>query len=210
MSIESPYFSKEYIAQRDALALIITNAYLKRHKLPPVEHHASVDEDIVNSILHAGWKAPGTVQHAETRNPKEAVTERYALALIITNAYRARHRMPAVSYHASIDEDIAEAIMDAGWTAPTLNPQDDAAPITDKIAILNDAINTGVGSVSSHRAKHIRGLAMQVMEQHSDWTDRNDEHRMFCVYDNAPWPCPEFETARTAYLNAGGNPNDVL
>lgn len=139
----------------------------------------------------------------------EHTAQRDALALIITNAYRARHRMPPVTYHASVDEDIAEAIMHAGWTAPENSISETANPGTDKIAILNEALSHGVGSVTSSRAKHIRGVAMHVMEQHSDWTDRNDEHAMYCTHDSLPWPCPEYNTARTAYINAGGNPDDV-
>lgn len=209
MSTIATTYSPEFIAQRNALSLIVTNAYLKRHKMPPVTRHAAVDEDIANAILHAGWQIPGMGKNAITPTATEEIAQRHSLALIITNAYRARHMMPAVAYHASIDEDIAEDIMQAGWSAPESKPEDPAQPKTDSIAILNEAINTGVGSVTSHRAKHIRELSMQVMDQHSDWTDRSDEHRMFCIYDNASWPCPEFETARTAYLNAGGNPLDV-
>lgn len=142
-----------------------------------------------------------------TVTPEKTTRKRNALALIITNAYRARHNMPPLDRHASVDEDIAEAILSAGWTAEELAQA--TAPSTGELPILDEALRYGVGSVKSARAKHVRNIAVEVMAEHSDWTDRNDEHAMKCVVDSAPWPCPEYETAKAAYLYSGGNPEEI-
>lgn len=134
------------------------------------------------------------------------ITQRNALALIITNAYRARHNMPPVDHHASVDEDIAEAIINEGWTPPL---EVNTISTVNKIDLLNESITNGVGSITSHRAKSIRDTALQVANEHTDWTDRGNQHSMHCMVDSSPWPCPEYKLASAAYIKAGGNPDDM-
>lgn len=143
-------------------------------------------------------------------SPNGNTIQRNELARIITNAYRARHGLPPLDVHAAVDEDIAEAIIHAGWNPPeaTSDASIGKNKGSDKIAFLSDSLAHGVGSNTSARAQHIRRIASEVMDEHSDWTDRNNQHSMHCIVDNAPWPCPEYETAKAAYVNAGGNQYD--
>lgn len=141
---------------------------------------------------------------------EEHMTQRNALALIITNAYRTRHGMTPLDTHATVDEDIAEAIIRAGWQAPDASTESSSGKPkgSEKISFLSESISHGVGSTTSARAQHIRRIATEVMDEHCDWTDRNDEHTMRCVVDSATWPCPEYETARAAFIHAGGKSRD--
>jgi hypothetical protein len=51
----------ETVSEVEALALVISNAYLKRHGLPTSTMHAGIDEDIAAAILAAGFVSPATL-----------------------------------------------------------------------------------------------------------------------------------------------------
>lgn len=48
-------------------------------------------------------------------DPWDTSGEVHAVALVISNAYRARHGMPPLEIHATVDEDIARALLASGW-----------------------------------------------------------------------------------------------
>lgn len=136
------------------------------------------------------------------------LTERNRLALVITNAYRARSNMPALVHHASIDEDIADAILAAGWshdgTAPATNQPEDS------LAVLDEVVRHGLGSRKSPRAFQVREIALAFMKEHAQYVDRSTyEHVLRCSADEHVWPCPEHETARAAFLYAGGDEREI-
>lgn len=37
----------------------------------------------------------------------------------------------------------------------------------------------------------VRKAMEDLRESHTDYTDRSDEHRMYCLADGQPWPCDE-------------------
>lgn len=37
----------------------------------------------------------------------------------------------------------------------------------------------------------VRNAMADLREIHTDYTDRNDEHRMYCQGCQNPWPCPD-------------------
>ena len=51
------------------------------------------------------------------------MSDRDDLALVISNAYRARHGQDPLTQHAHVDEDIADAILAAGWTPTSSTPE---------------------------------------------------------------------------------------
>lgn len=136
------------------------------------------------------------------------LAERNRLALVITNAYRARNNMPALVHHASVDEDIADAILAAGWSHDGTTPEKDSAG--DSLAILDEVVRHGLGSRKSPRAFQVRELALTFMKEHSQYVDRSTyEHVLRCSADEHAWPCPEHETARAAFLYAGGDESEI-
>lgn len=50
-----------------------------------------------------------------TRDPWDHDGDNHAVALVISNAYRARHGMQSLDVHATVDEDIATAILASDW-----------------------------------------------------------------------------------------------
>lgn len=51
------------------------------------------------------------------RDPWDHSGDNHAVSLIISNAYRARHGMEPINVHATVDEDIADAILSSDWLA---------------------------------------------------------------------------------------------
>lgn len=37
----------------------------------------------------------------------------------------------------------------------------------------------------------VRKAMERLREVHTDYTDRSDEHRMYCLADGQPWPCDD-------------------
>jgi hypothetical protein len=132
--------------------------------------------------------------------------QRDALALVISNAYRARHGMPPILFHAAVDESIADAILAAGWTPPA--DAGKSLPYTedDKLAVLNEALEHGVGSHTSPRAKQVREIAEEIMAKHHNMA--GVPHAICAKDSKKVWPCVEYRLAREAMIYAGGKVPD--